>query len=379
MAKLIARRTFLIVIFGAMTTLAGVFVRIVQVAAFSIVAGVRRQFVAQTEPHGSFVVSTVHSGGKTQPFAVQNGKGMITYHPAYDRYDSERVTRALQEAAALGATYLRTDVNWRDIMPSPGEINLSALEWYASFFAEARQGFGFMPQVVLSNPASSIAQLPTDRSLELWSQYIAAVVKSVGGNCRHFQLLNELNNPVFRFFPTEVIPAALRTAASIIRRDVRDARLGINFIIDIWPWQDQLQNILSRAFEAIDVVGIDTYPGTWSIGIGSENEELSAHPQILRARLPALRADQALAVSETGYSTNIPFIRDQRDQLEYFRKLRSSADDLKGLEFVGIYELTDWDSNAKPDPEANFGLLDSRLRRKPAFDEVRSLFDVLNS
>ena len=208
---------------------------------------------------------------------------------------------------------------------------------------------------------------------------MSAVVKSLGGNCRNFQLLNELNNPVFGFFPGEAIPSALRTAATVIRRDVPDARLSINFLGDIWPWQNQLQELLSSASEAIDVVGIDTYPGTWSIGISSENRELSAHPQTLRALSPALRSDQAVAIAETGYSTNIPFIRDEADQLKYFLKLRKSVGELRRLEFVGIYELTDENSNVKLDPEPNFGLLDSRLRRKSAFGEVQRLFSELNS
>lgn len=379
MSRLIGRRTFLIMIIGAVTTLAAAFTRVLQVAAFSTAAAIRGRFAAEAAPGGSFVASAVHSAGMTRPVAIQNGRGLVTYHPAYDSFDRERVTRALQEAAALGATYLRCDINWRDIMPSPDEVNSSALQWYASFFAEAREAFGFSPQAVLSNPAPGIMDLQTERRLELWEKYVSSVVKSLGGTCRHFQLLNELNNPVFGVFPSEAIAPALRTAASVIRQDVANARLSINFLVDIWPWQDQLQELLSNALGAIDIVGIDTYPGTWSIGIGSDNKEFSAHPQALRTRLPALRSDQAIAISETGYSTNIPFIRDETDQLEYFQQLRQSVSGLRGLEFVGIYELTDADSNVKLDPEPNFGLLDSRLRRKLAFGEVQRLFSELNS
>jgi hypothetical protein len=82
---------------------------------------------------------------------------------------------------------------------------------------------------------------------------------------------------------------------------------------------------------------------------------------------------------ETGYSTNVPFVRGGKAQANYFQKLRRSVGELRRLEFVGIYELTDENSDAKPDPEANFGLLDSRLRRKEAFAEAQRLFSELNN
>ena len=379
MKPLVKRRTALIVIIGAAIALAAVFTRAFRVFAFASAAGIRSLFAAKIVPSGSFAAAAMRNGNTPRPLAVQNGKGMITYHPAYDRYDRERVTHALQEAASVGATFLRCDINWRDVMPSADEVNSSALEWYAGFFNDVHQVFGFAPQVVLSNPAPAIANLETERRLKLWEKYVSAVVKMLAGNCRHFQLLNELNNPVFQFFPSEASASALQTAADIIRQAVPGARLSINFISDIWPWQLQLQDLLSAAPQAIDVVGVDTYPGTWNIEIDTGNKAFSVLPRMLRAKLPALRSDQAIAISETGYSTNIPFVREEADQLKYFRRLRKSVRELRRLEFVGIYELTDENSDVRLDPEPNFGLLDSRLRRKLAFDEVRKFFGELNA
>jgi len=358
-------------------TLLAVFTRVLQVMAVAATAGVRRLSSApESVPGGSFRTSASHS---ERTVAVQDGKGLITYHPAYDRHDSERVTRALQEAVALGATYLRSDINWRDIMLSPNEVNSSALEWYSSFFREVRGTFGLVPMIVLSNPAPSVAQLATARRLEAWEKYVSAVVKSLGGACRHFQLLNEPNNPVFQFFSIEASTVALRTAARIIRLDIPDARLAVNFLVDIWPWQPHLEQLLSHASEAIDIVGIDLYPSTWRIGFGSGYHEWYSMPRALHKRLKELRFDKSIAICETGYSTNIPLVRDEAAQLNYFRQLIKAATELKHFEFIGIYELTDENSNVIVDPEPNFGILDSRLRRKLAFQEVQKLFSELNS
>lgn len=369
----------MVAIVVAITTLAAALTRVLQVAMFAAAAGVRGLFAKEQVPTGAFVVPASRSTKVAEPLAIQDGKGLVTYHPAYDRYDGERVTRALREAAAVGATYLRSDINWRDVMPAPGEINSSALEWYASFFRAVRETFGFTPLVVLSNPARSVVALPVRRRLELWEQYVSTVVKPLQGTCRHFQLLNEPNNLVFRFFPITATADALRTAATVIRAGVPRAHLSVNFLIDIWPWRSQLEELLSSAREAIDTVGIDTYPETWAIGVRSGFEYLSSFPQSLRAQLGVLRSDQTLAIMETGYSTNIPVIRGETAQQKYFQRLRQSVRELQKLEFVGVYELTDENSDAKLDPEANFGLLDSRFRRKMAFGEAQRLFDELNS
>lgn len=364
---------------AAIVTLAAVFTRVLQVAMFAAAAGLRRLTARVHTPTGAFVVAAPSSMNAAEPLAVENGKGLIAYHPAYDRYDSERVRQALREAAALGATYLRVDIHWRDIMPAPGEINASALEWYTGFFRTARDRFGFTPLVVFSNPARSVVTLPVEARLRAWEQYVSTVLRSLHGSCRHFQLLNEPNNPVFQFFPVQATAAALRTAATVIRTEVPDARLSVNFLIDIWPWRTQLEELLSNVPEAIDTVGIDAYPGTWAIGIRDGLDDLSALPETLRAELRGLRSAHTLAIMETGYSTNVPFVRGGKAQANYFQKLRRSVGELRRLEFVGIYELTDENSDAKPDPEANFGLLDSRLRRKEAFAEAQRLFSELNN
>jgi hypothetical protein len=231
---------------------------------------------------------------------------------------------------------------------------------------------------ILSNPASSVLQVPVERRVELWEQYVSAVVKALGGNCRHFQLLNEPNNLVFRFFPKSATADVLRTAATVIRGSIPNAQLTVNFLTDIWPWRDQLEDLLSTAPDAIDIVSVDAYPETWSIGI-HPFETLASLLQNLPSSLRGLRAGQTLAIMETGYSSNLALIRNEAAQAAYFRRLGELVGELKNFQFVGIYELTDENSDARLDPEAHFGLVDSQFRRKPAFAEAQAFFDALNS
>ena len=115
-------------------------------------------------------------------------------------------------------------------MPSPElEVNSSARDWCASFFADVREVFGFLPLVVLSNPAPSVMKLQAERRLELWEKYVSACRQIARRELPAFSTAQRTEQPRLRVFPGEAIPSALRTAATVIRRDVPDARLSINF------------------------------------------------------------------------------------------------------------------------------------------------------
>jgi hypothetical protein len=88
---------------------------------------------------------------------------------------------------------------------------------------------------------------------------------------------------------------------------------------------------------------------------------------------------------ETGYSTNVPRLRGDREQVVYYRSLAEPICSLNrqsnnSVSLVGFYELCDSDTNALLDPEAHFGLLQSvSLTHKPAFVEAQRISKTLEA
>ena len=367
-------------ILSASTAFLLIYSRVVQVITFVAASGVRRVFARATPaPVGTFIVSGP-TANEARPHRRKHGNGLLTYHPSYHRFDTTKVRCALEAAAETGTTFLRSDINWCDIMPSSGVIQRASMEWYASFFAEVSNIFDMVPLVVLSNPSGDVLKAPSDERLDLWKQYISIVVEAVGLNCKHYQLLNEPNNPVYRIFSRRDTAIAIEGAASIIRERVAGARLSINVIVELVGWRKAVTDLLLAAPRCIDIVGLDLYPDTWRIGMNGGFDDLWDLQQSINF-LPytsPFRSVQ-LAIMETGYSTNIPWVRSGAAQASFFSNVQSHAEKLRTLEYVGVYELADQDSRVVLDPEAHFGLINSGFRRKPAFDQVRRLFQQLNS
>jgi hypothetical protein len=192
---------------------------------------------------------------------------------------------------------------------------------------------------------------------------------------------------VFRIFPVNSTPTAIVSAARVIRQYNPEAKIAINMLVDLPGWKSDLEKLIKDCGNAIDIVGLDYYPGTWAVSCDSVlsswshlAEELSA---ATRSETSPLH-NRPLAILETGYSTNIRHWRDQEQQQRYFQDLKSALvrwDEKagkKGLLFFGVHELTDSDTSAGLDPEAHFGLLTSEsLERKAAFGTVQQLFKEL--
>jgi hypothetical protein len=141
-----------------------------------------------------------------------------------------------------------------------------------------------------------------------------------------------------------------------------------------------LQEIMGATRSSVDVVGLDYYPGTWTLSPSSDwNPVTQLLAEARRSRLSVLHG-RKFAVVETGYSTNFPVWRGESEQVRYFQRLeravaRLDAETEPGaLVWLGIHELCDEDSQAFVDPEAHFGLLTSQtLQRKAGFAELQRI------
>lgn len=357
---------------------------IIRIPAFLAAAGLRRLFISEGVVDWSSLATNFHR--LTPPARrTATSRGLITYHPWYQGFDAEAVHKCLSEAASLGTSFLRSDVRWSDVIPDGKNVNENALAWYLAYFNAVRSGYGMEPMIVLSNPPEKVRGFTASELRMAWNSYLRQIVDHFGHACRSFQVLNEPNNCLYRIFPRAETASVISSAAEIIHGQIPTAKVVVNILAGVFNWRRDTEVLLRQCATAIDVLGLDYYPGTWALADASDwsvvEDFIRSFSDNFRDGFPCTCE---LAILETGYSSNMPFLRGSQQQTNYFRDWKAIIPRLdmncrsRKLAYVGIYELCDAGSSAWLDPEAHFGLLDSRtLARKPAYDEVQQLFSSL--
>ena len=359
--------------------------RVFQVGSFIAAAATRKFLHHDAAPDFKVLAPEWQTLGQSRECPPSQSRGVITYHPWYHKFNPSIANRCLAEAAELGAGYIRLDIRWKDLLPDGRIFDEAAWNWYQSYLTVARDWYGLRPIIVLSNPPEKVLHDSVELRLEGWRTYIDHVAGRLGEACSLYQVLNEPNNPVFKIFPTSATSTAIASAARLIRQHNPEARTVINILVDLPGWRSDLDKLLARCGTAIDIVGLDYYPGTWTVSsdsVLSGWNRLADEIDATRTKEKSLLRHCPIAILETGYSTNIHGWRGDAQQEEYFQDLEHALrrwDDRMGqdgLLFVGIHELTDSDTSAWLDPEAHFGLLTSEtLDRKVGFSMVRNIFN----
>lgn len=356
--------------------------RLPQIGIFLIAAGWRRRFGAEETETAAMHATEWSAGSTVGAHSAVNSTVAVTYHPWYESFRIERVKASLSQAADLGVGYLRTDVRWSDVFPDGAAVDEAAFEWYRAFFTYALGVHGLKPLIVLANPPKTFETLGPDRKHDSWRLYVAETVSRLGHLCDVYQVMNEPNNPVYRFFSSTEIGSAVAAAGEAIREQCPKSRLCVNVTVDWFGWKDTLKLLCMEAGEYIDILGLDHYPGTWAAW-----SDVNWKPvrdfliEVAGSDSSSVWHGRQVALMETGYSTNLRLFRDEGNQTAYYRALGRFLASLPHqaggarLALVGLYELVDWDSGAFLDPEAHFGLLTSGTdgKRKEAFEEVKAM------
>lgn len=357
--------------------------RIIQLAAFSLSNTLYRIF-AQT--------STARPGAATDEWAdvtipetlppLRASRGVITYHPWYQDFHAKQVAECLAAAAALSCGYVRSDVRWSDVLSDGVHPDERAISWYRSYL-RAHQWYGMRPMIVLSDPPAAVLRLSrqVDVLMERWFSYVDLVAERFGDLCDTYQVMNEPNNPIYRFFPSNRQGAAITAAADAIHAHTPGAQILVNILMDLGNWRESMSHLLDVVGGAVDVIGIDHYPGTWTLSDKADwGGFITLAHEVANATPDSHWRHVRLALIETGFATNAPWFRTAISQARYLdevRRIVSQVDTLQPgglLSHIGIYELVDLNSNAILDPEAHFGLITSHLTRKAGFSSVASFF-----
>jgi hypothetical protein len=357
---------------------------IARIPIFVVAAGLGRLFVRENLIDWTSIKTDLRHLSPPN-LQIATSRGLVTYHPWYQGFKGAAVRRCLKEAASLGTTILRSDVRWGDVMPDAKNFNEDALTWYVDYFKAVHDDYGMVPMIVLSNPPKRIHGLTLNELNTAWKMYVHQVVDRFGHVCQSYQVLNELNNPVYEIFPSGEIASVVTSTAKIIHGQIPKAKVIVNFLAGVFSWREDAERFLRECISDIDVLGLDYYPGTWAFANSDDWVEIEDFIRDINStfqdKIPYILE---LAILETGYASNIPHLRGSLKQAIYFRDWKKVVPKLERvcrsgkLAYIGVYELCDARSSAWLNPEAHFGLLDSRtLYRKAAFDEVKQLFTSL--
>ncbi len=350
--------------------------RAIRLIVFVAAAGARMLTSNSVEVPPNFAGDLLTSNGAMTNSRQIQSPTLITYHPEYHHFRPAMVDASLAAAASLGVGYIRSDVRWRYVFPDGVHVNEQAFAWYRVYFKAARDRYGLHAIIVLGDPPPTLKGQSEDALLSAWAIYVQEVVKRLGDICDFYQILNEPNNPVYRLYSADRVCAAVSIAASAIRsRDIH-AVLSINVATDLSNWKWWLEQILRGCGSRIDVIGLDHYPGTWTTSAPSDWRDIRNFlTEVKSAKPDSIWFDHQVAIMETGFSTNVPWLRGEKQQVSFFDAFDAELQ-LEGdrIGLVGFYELSDRDSRAILDPEAHFGLVTSdRLTPKAAFARVREI------
>ena len=350
--------------------------RILQVGTFLTAAGLRRNHRKQAGPASKCLAWKDVVAPATASTDL-NPRVLITYHPEYHLFEPRIVVENLKAATRLGVGWVRSDIHWSEIIPEGLEPDPKALAWYRSYLRVASD-LGLKCMAVLSNPPKFVLKQQGLARLESWTRFVELVVSELGEWCPIFQLMNEPNNPVYGFLSLSEVAAAVARGATAIHSVLPSAKVAINIAMDVWGWQDYLTSVMDLSKGSIDIVGLDHYPGTWTVVQHARWDHVTQFADaIASAPTGSLWSGRGLSIIETGYSTNA-ILRGQSQQAEYFESIKRVATYIRQKSVMdcpifGIYELCDSDSSAWLDPEAHFGLMTSDGKAKSAFATVREI------
>ena len=247
-------------------------------------------------------------------------------HGGQVQHNATRALDAFALAKDIGARGVRSDIFWDDIRPSRNSTwDADKVEFYTQYFREAGEILGGSI-VILSGPpgwAKQLFQNNRTAFFEEWGAYLHKAIEIVGESpVIAWQLWNEMNHVPSAWINTD--DAAVCKIFNMAGQALKNAKNSttlhaprfVNVMADdpnlpvagLQAWKDALDQWLDPthcAGSVIDGIGLDHYPGTWTL-----NPSLTNWTP-LRELLERVRVDTGLpnwrgkvpAIMETGFST----------------------------------------------------------------------------
>lgn len=240
----------------------------------------------------------------------------VSIHETDLRLGQDAVEAAFREVRSLNANGVRTDLCWSDIEPEMGRWDEDKIRWYQGYFEQARQlGLGTICVLYsLPNWVKVLSLVKPNEFLKRWEAYCQRVERILGDSGEVVQVWNEVNHPYYQWVPRPIVPRLFEIARGALNRR---RELAVN-IYDGFPWQDYITRLLVEAGCCIDIIGIDSFPGTYRLGNASSWKPLET--LLRRVNDPnSTWYGKKAALLETGFSTYIPYLKSRARQAQWIR------------------------------------------------------------
>ena len=294
----------------------------------------------------------------------------------------------LDAVSILGAELVRFDADWRDLEPEEGSWSSAQLQWYHTLMEGVRQK-GLKAIANLDGyPPWALRELSShpDRFFNHWHRAVHRMASILGPEVAYYQLGNEFNtilDPIPAKYDGNVMRIARQALDEVFSehpswtaRTVINPFFGFNHFGS--EWDGALRQVLDEAADAIDVLALDYYPGSYTPFVRpSDWSPLANLAQY------ANEYQKELAVGELGYPT---FPWGENRQAAWLKitldALNREVDRLKirkRFAFVNIFELMDrshldWWELWRP-TETSLGIIDTHFRPKRGYWVLREIID----
>jgi hypothetical protein len=287
-------------------------------------------------------------------------------------------SEAVDAMSRLGVQSMRIDAPWRSIETAPGRYHVPAWLDTAVDGARAR---GIEPVLILAygHPLYGNDKPKTEAALAAFCRYAVYVAKHFEGRVRYFDLWNEWDAATGRTTPgtPEDYVALARRAYPALKAANADAVVlsgGIGTLGTRQTWIERF--IAARGLEVVD--GLSVHPYSFAGQLGAAAPE-AAIAELDRLHSLAAAAGRPLPiyVTEFGYPTyggrGGVTAKTQAAYLARFLLLASARPYVAGVWWYGLRDQGEDAANR----EHNFGVLDAKLRSKPAAESLRVVANLI--
>lgn len=246
---------------------------------------------------------------------------------------------------------------------------------------------------------------PTRGSPQAFARHLRGVVRRFGADrgVVALQVANEANLPgapgasdgAFAGAARALVAGVVAAKDEVRRRGHAQLRIGFNWAYDERPaaasgFWSALGRLGGRRFAAaVDWVGLNSYPGTWTPRLAAGPGLPAQAAAAIRSALATLRGchlpraglgrSVALRVTETGFPTGAG--RDEALQARVLEALVRAVDGVRGS--LGVTDLCWFDlrdgATADASMESHYGLMDDRYAPKPAYAVLKALVAELGA
>ncbi len=295
-------------------------------------------------------------------------------------YNLSLADDALSYIVDLGAKMVRTDIPWDVVEPQNDSWNQTAINFFNEYInLTVQKGLDII--AILYRPPSWAIDLYNSNKTAFFQEYYEYCKKIshlYGDRIHYYQAWNEanhMNDPI----AAEDDYLLYKYAHSAISSEDDDFEVIVNVFCDLSGWEDALTDWLSKANESIDIIGIDHYPGTWTLSGYDDWYPLDALINHISTPGDPCYGKKG-AVLETGFSTYSSPFHDEDDQREFINtalpiireKVTSYNQNHTNKIIIGNwYELIDYNSGGGINPEDHFGILYTNRTKKPAYDDLK--------